>query len=263
MFGLPILAGLVTGFLIGLTGMGGGALMTPFLILWLRMEPIQAVGTDLIFAAITKIVGGFHHQRSTFIDLKQLMWMACGSLPTAFIGAQFILRQRHNQPMIEELLPTILGIILILVGLITLFRAFSFLKMSAGAAEKWPTPLLLIGIGAVGGGVSWHNFSGRGYRYHGPDAAFLHHAAALYGRVRRAAWGTFDERNGRYLRRERPHRVAPHWASPDRLNTWRLAGFKSYPPRQFARCAYCLGLTYSGSGYRVLMVINFDSQVTT
>ena len=56
-------AGFFVGFLIGLTGMGGGALMTPFLLLVLKINPVLAVGTDLTFAAITKIVGGLQHRK--------------------------------------------------------------------------------------------------------------------------------------------------------------------------------------------------------
>ena len=60
---LPVFVGLVVGFLIGLTGMGGGALMTPFLLIVMKLNPVLAVGTDLTFAAITKIVGGIQHRR--------------------------------------------------------------------------------------------------------------------------------------------------------------------------------------------------------
>ena len=54
---LPVFVGLAVGFLIGLTGMGGGALMTPFLLIVMKLDPVLAVGTDLTFAAITKVVG--------------------------------------------------------------------------------------------------------------------------------------------------------------------------------------------------------------
>ena len=64
-FLLMLGAGLVTGFLIGLTGMGGGALMTPFLLTVMKFDPILAVGTDLVFAAVTKVVGGIGHQHES------------------------------------------------------------------------------------------------------------------------------------------------------------------------------------------------------
>jgi len=60
---LAPLLGLVIGFLVGLTGLGGGALMTPALILVLGMEPMAAVGTDLVYASITKMAGAYKHVR--------------------------------------------------------------------------------------------------------------------------------------------------------------------------------------------------------
>ena len=83
-----IVAGFLIGFLIGLTGMGGGALTTPFLILGLGLNPILAIGTDLVFAAVTKIVGGIRHWRQENVTLKLVFWMALGSLPATVVGAQ-------------------------------------------------------------------------------------------------------------------------------------------------------------------------------
>ncbi|MBN1306230.1 MAG: sulfite exporter TauE/SafE family protein [Anaerolineales bacterium] len=148
---LPIGAGLLVGFLIGLTGMGGGALMTPFLLLVMKFDPVLAVGTDLTFAAITKISGGIQHRREKNVSIKRVIWMAAGSLPASFLGAQFILQQAKNRQLIEETLPTLLGCTLIIVSIILLARILRVLGPKEHVEIKWPPPGALVLIGAVGG----------------------------------------------------------------------------------------------------------------
>ena len=148
---LPVGAGLLVGFLIGLTGMGGGALMTPFLLLVMKLDPVLAVGTDLAFAAITKISGGIQHRRENNVSFKQVMWMACGSVPASFLGAQFILRQTNNRTLVEKTLPTLLGIMLITVSLVILARVFRILGPKERIQIKWPAPWALVLIGVIGG----------------------------------------------------------------------------------------------------------------
>jgi len=148
---LPIGAGLLVGFLIGLTGMGGGAIMTPFLLTVMKLNPVLAVGTDLTFASITKIIGGIQHRREENVSFRRVFWMASGSIPASFLGAQFILRQSENHIFIEELLPKILGTTLVIVSLIILARVFRFLGPKEMIDIKWPEPWALILIGAIGG----------------------------------------------------------------------------------------------------------------
>jgi uncharacterized membrane protein YfcA len=147
---LPIGAGLVTGFLIGLTGMGGGALMTPFLLVVMKLNPLLAVGTDLTFAAITKIIGGFSHRAEKNVSLKGVFWMALGSLPAAFVGARIVLTM-EDPLFLEETLPQILGGILVLVSVIIMARIFRVLGPTERVEIKLPSPGALILIGAVGG----------------------------------------------------------------------------------------------------------------
>ncbi len=147
----PVFVGLVVGFLIGLTGMGGGALMTPFLLIVMKLDPVLAVGTDLTFAAITKMVGSIQHRREKNVSLRRVFWMACGSLPASFLGAQFILRQKGNSTLTENILPTILGVTLIIVSLIILARVFRWLGPKEYIEIIWPTPWSLILIGIIGG----------------------------------------------------------------------------------------------------------------
>jgi len=148
---LMITAGLVIGFLIGLTGMGGGALMTPFLISMMKFDPVLAVGTDLAFAAITKIVGGVQHHQESKVSIKPVFWMAMGSIPASILGSQFILRQTDNRHLIEEFLPNLLGWTLIIVSIIIIARVFRLLGPKKESEVRYPSPWALIAIGAIGG----------------------------------------------------------------------------------------------------------------
>ena len=150
---LPIGAGLFVGFLIGLTGMGGGALMTPFLLIVMKLNPVLAVGTDLTFAAVTKMVGSIQHRRENNVSFRRVAWMAVGSLPASFLTAQFILRQPENSPLVEKTLPVILGWMLVLVSLIILARIARLLGPKEHVDIRWPSPVAMLGIGAVGGAL--------------------------------------------------------------------------------------------------------------
>ena len=83
---LIVLFGLGVGLLVGATGMGGGSLMTPLLILVFGVKPVVAVGTDLSYAAVTKTVGGWRHWRSGTVDGRLAFWLAVGSCPAALVG---------------------------------------------------------------------------------------------------------------------------------------------------------------------------------
>ncbi|OQY36383.1 MAG: hypothetical protein B6243_03310 [Anaerolineaceae bacterium 4572_5.2] len=148
---LIIVAGLVIGFLIGLTGMGGGALMTPFLISVMKFDPVLAVGTDLAFAAITKIIGGAQHHHESKVSFKPVLWMASGSIPASLLSSQFVLRQADNRHLTEEILPTLLGLTLIVVSIIILGRVFRFLGPRKESEVRYPAPWALFVIGAIGG----------------------------------------------------------------------------------------------------------------
>ena len=91
---LVVLFGLGVGILIGLTGIGGGSLMTPLLILVVGVQPVVAIGTDLAYGAITKTVGGWRHLRSGTVDLGVSKWLAFGSVPA---------RDRRRRCLLERL----------------------------------------------------------------------------------------------------------------------------------------------------------------
>jgi len=85
---LVIAFGLGVGLLVGMTGIGGGSLMTPLLILVLGTAPTTAIGTDLAYAAVTKSVGGWRHWRKGSVDLTIALWLAVGSIPGALGGVE-------------------------------------------------------------------------------------------------------------------------------------------------------------------------------
>ncbi|TCU61417.1 hypothetical protein EDF58_101738 [Novosphingobium sp. PhB57] len=82
---LHVIAGMLVGVLVGLTGVGGGSLMTPLLVLLFGVNPQTAVGTDLLFAAMTKIAGSAVHGKRETVDWRIVRRMACGSVPAAIL----------------------------------------------------------------------------------------------------------------------------------------------------------------------------------
>jgi len=91
-----LLFGLGVGVLVGTTGIGGGSIMTPLLILVLGTKPVVAIGTDLVYAAITKTVGGWRHLRKGTVSLSVSGWLAVGSVPGA-LGGVVLLRWLHHR----------------------------------------------------------------------------------------------------------------------------------------------------------------------
>ena len=83
---LVILFGLGVGVLVGLTGIGGGSLMTPLLVIVIGVKPVVAVGTDIAYGAITKTLGGWRHFRSGTVDMSLSKWLAFGSVPGSVLG---------------------------------------------------------------------------------------------------------------------------------------------------------------------------------
>src|ERR671930_691575 len=85
-----VLFGLGVGILVGLTGIGGGSLMTPLLVLFAGIHPVVAIGTDLAYGAVTKTVGGWRLLRSGTVDLGVSMWLAVGSVPGSIAGVLLV-----------------------------------------------------------------------------------------------------------------------------------------------------------------------------
>jgi uncharacterized membrane protein YfcA len=117
--------GLGVGVLVGMTGIGGGSLMTPMLILVFGVTPITAIGSDLAYAAVTKTVGGYKHLRQRTVDVRLSSWMAIGSVPAAVFGVWVLdLVEEAAGRDFDDLLLTVLAGALLLTGAATLVRAF-------------------------------------------------------------------------------------------------------------------------------------------
>jgi uncharacterized membrane protein YfcA len=113
-----IVFGLGVGILVGTTGMGGGSLMTPLLILVFGIQPVVAVGSDLAYAAITKTAGGLMHFRRGRVQTNLAWWLALGSCPGAVAGV--ILLDRLG---LEDILVPLIASALLLTGALVLYRA--------------------------------------------------------------------------------------------------------------------------------------------
>ena len=94
-----IVFGLGIGVLVGMTGMGGGSLMTPLLILIFGIQPTTAIGTDIFYSAVTKTVGGWRHLRMKTVNMELVKWLAFGSVPAAVLGVALVsvLRGPHRR----------------------------------------------------------------------------------------------------------------------------------------------------------------------
>jgi uncharacterized protein len=109
------MAGLVVGFTVGLTGMGGGALMTPILVLLFNVQPLAAVSSDLVAAMVMKPVGGGVHMRRGTVNWPLVRWLCIGSIPCAFAGV-FILRSLGGGQQVQDRLKFALGIALVVAA---------------------------------------------------------------------------------------------------------------------------------------------------
>jgi uncharacterized membrane protein YfcA len=120
-----IVFGLGIGVLVGMTGMGGGSLMTPLLILIFGIQPTTAIGTDIFYSAVTKTVGGWRHLRMKTVNMELVKWLALGSVPAAVGGVALVsLIERHiGEDKLDSLVYAVLGGTLLMVGIITLARA--------------------------------------------------------------------------------------------------------------------------------------------
>ncbi|ARU31783.1 hypothetical protein CAP31_08885 [Sulfuriferula sp. AH1] len=116
------LAGLGVGFLVGLTGVGGGALMTPLLVLGFGVSPSVAVGTDLLYASITKSVGVWVHGRKETVNWKIVGLLAAGSLPAALVTIAILKLFIMDIVRLQGLITSALGMMLILTALALLFK---------------------------------------------------------------------------------------------------------------------------------------------
>jgi uncharacterized protein len=131
-----IVSGLLVGVLVGLTGVGGGSLMTPLLVFLFGFKPATAVGTDLLFAALTKTSGVWvHHTKHSSVDWRIVRWLSLGSLPFA-VGTLFVLN--HFARIGKEttgMISTTLGIALLLTAFSILVRSILIRRSQKNAVN--------------------------------------------------------------------------------------------------------------------------------
>ena len=162
-----VLSGFVTGCLVGMTGVGGGSLMTPLLVLVFGTEPSIAVGTDLIYASITKTAGTAVHGLGHTIDWRIVGLLALGSLPMTVVTLLLFAWFGPNTTAANRLTTDILSVMLLLTALVLIFRrqivrhyGRNFVAMSdetrcqmtiiVGIVLGILVPLSSVGAGALG-----------------------------------------------------------------------------------------------------------------
>ncbi len=163
-----ILFGLGVGVLIGLTGIGGGSLMTPLLIIVLGVKPVVAVGTDLAYGAITKTLGGYRHLRKGTVDLGVSKWLAYGGIPGTLLGVLIVDRLHHEygKSFDNVLIGCVAGALLVVAAVLlvrTLLlghlaqherETFEFTRRTGAAAVVLGFVLgLILGLTSVGSGA--------------------------------------------------------------------------------------------------------------
>jgi uncharacterized membrane protein YfcA len=165
-----IFAGLFVGMIVGLTGVGGGSLMTPILIFAFGVKPYMAVGTDLLFAAFTKMGGTVKMARSGLVPWRVVLHLSAGSIPAALITLWVLKTVGPADPVIQRLMTTTLGLALMLTAAATLYKAIRGKTAPTRIAEgqeaaatqprHWSLPLLfgaligtLVSLTSVGAGA--------------------------------------------------------------------------------------------------------------
>ena len=154
-----VFAGFFVGLVVGLTGVGGGSLMTPILIFFFGVKPYLAIGTDLLFAAFTKMGGTIKLARARRVDWRVVGQLCAGSIPAALITLYILHQVGPADPAVQQVMTTTLGAALLLTAAATLYKAirgksapaFVALGQEVAAAKPihWALPPLfgaLIGV---------------------------------------------------------------------------------------------------------------------
>ncbi len=130
-----VFASALVGFTVGLTGMGGGALMTPILVIFFGINPTSAVSSDLVAAMVMKPVGGGVHIRRKTVRWELVRWLCIGSIPAAFAGV-FVLHGSGDSAAVEDATQLLLGITLLMAAGAMLFKSWLQGKRSAAARRE-------------------------------------------------------------------------------------------------------------------------------
>lgn len=148
---LYTLSGLVLGVIVGLTGVGGGSLMTPILVLLMGVHPSTAVGTDLLYAAATKTVGTAMHHRSETVSWPVVRRLAAGSVPATLVTLAVMNGLGLHSDETSRMISFVLGFALILTSVTLIFRQRiqAFAARRGGPANPARTMALTVATGAV------------------------------------------------------------------------------------------------------------------
>ncbi len=149
------LAGLIVGVVVGLTGMGGGALMTPILVIGFGIEPLAAVSSDLVAAVVMKPIGGGIHFRRGTVHTGLVRWLAFGSVPGALLGSYVV---GHLGDDVGDSIKTILGVVLLIAAGAMVVRMYLSRHRGAGVegdeAKRVPVRrAATLTIGLLGGAI--------------------------------------------------------------------------------------------------------------
>jgi uncharacterized membrane protein YfcA len=156
------LSGFVVGGLVGLTGVGGGALMTPLLILLFGIRPTLAVGSDLAYATLTKVVGSIQYVRRRQVNFPYVRWLIVGSVPASVLAVSVIAPWlRAHGVDVERMTTRSLGVMLVGVAVLTLAEPFiwagrlrdSRLIRGHTVQVRFKEPILVVGGFFIGAGV--------------------------------------------------------------------------------------------------------------
>jgi uncharacterized membrane protein YfcA len=151
-------AGLFVGFIVGLTGMGGGALMTPVLVIFFNVNPLTAVSSDLVVSLVMKPIGGAVHARRGTVNGPLVTWLAVGSVPAAFGGVLLLRALGGDDADLQHFVKTALGWALILAAAGIVLKSLQTIRTKARSADAAPPPVVIrpiptIIVGIVGGVV--------------------------------------------------------------------------------------------------------------
>ncbi len=147
------ISGFIVGVLVGLTGVGGGSLMTPLLVLLFGFHPSTAVGTDLLFASVTKTGGTLVHNLSGSVDWRVVRRLAAGSIPATLVALALLYQLGADSPEVSKIITLGLGIALFFTAFALFFQSW-FLDAHGHRMSALPPKrvrMLTIALGAVVG----------------------------------------------------------------------------------------------------------------
>jgi uncharacterized protein len=159
------IAGFLVGMLVGFTGVGGGSLMTPLLVLLFNFHPATAVGTDLLYASITKSAGSAVHGWRNTVDWKIVRRLATGSVPASILTLLALQQVGAPSDVAARLITTILGVMLLLTSVAVMFQArivmYATEKLGTTFSDDRPMPThilgallgLMVSISSIGAGA--------------------------------------------------------------------------------------------------------------